>query len=69
MSVVRRIKDTYDARSRFVHHRQGLADLELLRASLADIWRFYVTALPEALRRGFATKQDFIAAIDQVKYA
>lgn len=65
--TVSAVKDAYDKRSRFVHHRETVGDAESLRPFLEYVWRFFIEVAQRVNQ--FKTKQEFIARIEAIKYS
>lgn len=66
--IVKIVRDAYELRSRVVHHRAQVSDVEALRKFFQCAWRFFVLVVLPALPR-FKAKGEFLAEIDRVKYS
>ena len=68
MATVKLIKDAYELRSRIIHHRAQIRDVETVRLAFQCAWRFFVLVVLPALPT-CKTKAEFIEDIERVKYS
>lgn len=66
-AIISNVKSVYRIRSNYLHHGNTRHDLELLTAFLAHANLFFVSLL--RTKNVFATKDDFLSKIDDIKYA
>jgi hypothetical protein len=65
--IVGLVKAAYAARSGYVHHGRTIAEQEDLAAFLPIAWRFFIQLI-DAMQH-FKARDDFIKAIEDVKYS
>ncbi|MCB0174916.1 MAG: hypothetical protein KDJ97_30685 [Anaerolineae bacterium] len=65
--IIRNIKTTYGLRSRFLHHAHTIDDYSELEKFMLNAWCAMSRVIENHNR--FATKQDFVSAIDDLKLA
>jgi len=65
--IIRNIKTTYGLRSRFLHHAHTIDDYSELEKFMLNAWRAMNIVIENHNR--FATKQNFVSAIDDLKLA
>jgi hypothetical protein len=64
-SIVSLVKKTYAMRSKFIHHGQGIDDLEVFDAFLFNAWSCFGRLLE--LRDQFNTRLELIGRLDEMK--
>ena len=64
-NIVSTVKKTYAMRSKFIHHGQGIDDLEVFDAFLFNAWSSFVKLLE--LRDRFKTRLELIGKLDEMK--
>ena len=64
--VITNYKETYALRSRFVHHGQNVDDQEKVAEFMRNARQLFFAAI--ARSNEFATKDEFVRAIEKVKY-
>lgn len=66
-NVARSVKDAYGPRSGYLHHGKRVKDAEGISEFLRYAWEFFLAV--SAYHDHFETKQDFIEAIEAIKYS
>ena len=64
-AILRNLKSTYSLRSAFVHHARSADDYEAVESFMLNCWRALIAVIQNHER--FATKEEFISAIDDRK--
>lgn len=66
-AIVKNVVKVYGLRSDSVHHNQSIEETDLLIEFLQYVFRFF--ALVVGRRKEFATRQEFLDSLDELKYA
>jgi hypothetical protein len=64
-SIIRNVKNTYSARSLFIHHGHSISDVDTLEKFMRNVWEFFLQLIRDMDR--YATKEDLIDAIEDRK--
>jgi hypothetical protein len=62
-SVITNVKNTYSLRSAFIHHGQGIREVEKLEEFMTSAWAFFLCMIKNASQ--FKTKQELIELIER----